>query len=83
MLKKMTKKNLKQKFEVFGAKDEARTRDNQLGRLELYQLSYFRINNGANIINKFASMQVFFQKITNLSSRPSVLKNIKFIKNLI
>ncbi len=44
------------------AKDEARTRDNQLGRLELYQLSYFRINNGANIINKFASMQVFFLK---------------------
>ena len=43
MLKKKTKKNLKQKFEVFGAKDEARTRDNQLGRLELYQLSYFRI----------------------------------------
>ena len=83
MLKKKTKKNLKQKFEVFGAKDEARTRDNQLGRLELYQLSYFRINNGANIINKFASMQVFFKKITNLSPRPSVLKNIKFIKNLI
>ncbi len=26
----------------FGAEDEARTRDNQLGRLELYQLSYFR-----------------------------------------
>jgi hypothetical protein len=25
-----------------GAEDEARTRDNQLGRLELYQLSYFR-----------------------------------------
>jgi peptidase E len=25
------------------AEDEARTRDNQLGRLELYQLSYFRI----------------------------------------
>ena len=38
------KKNLKISFEVFGAKDEARTRDNQLGRLELYQLSYFRIN---------------------------------------
>ena len=37
------KKNLKFSFEVFGAKDEARTRDNQLGRLELYQLSYFRI----------------------------------------
>lgn len=27
----------------FRAEDEARTRDNQLGRLELYQLSYFRI----------------------------------------
>jgi hypothetical protein len=35
-------------FEVFRAKDEARTRDNQLGRLELYQLSYFRINNNKN-----------------------------------
>ncbi len=42
----------------FGAEDEARTRDNQLGRLELYQLSYFRkskkqINTyfvGANIL---------------------------------
>ena len=31
-------------FEAFGgAEDEARTRDNQLGRLELYQLSYFCI----------------------------------------
>ena len=28
----------------FRAEDEARTRDNQLGRLELYQLSYFRIS---------------------------------------
>ena len=28
---------------TYGAEDEARTRDNQLGRLELYQLSYFRI----------------------------------------
>ncbi len=27
----------------YGAEDEARTRDNQLGRLELYQLSYFRM----------------------------------------
>ena len=30
-------------FRLKRAKDEARTRDNQLGRLELYQLSYFRI----------------------------------------
>ncbi len=56
------------------AKDEARTRDNQLGRLELYQLSYFRINNGANINNKFASMQVFLKKITNLLTTTSFNK---------
>ena len=46
----------------YGAEDEARTRDNQLGRLELYQLSYFRINNGANIDNKLGLLQVFFKK---------------------
>ncbi len=30
----------------FGAEDEAQTRDPQLGRLMLYQLSYFRISRG-------------------------------------
>ncbi len=39
----MKKPHLLTEDEVYGAKDEARTRDNQLGRLELYQLSYFRI----------------------------------------
>ena len=29
-------------FLFFGAEDEAQTRDPQLGRLMLYQLSYFR-----------------------------------------
>lgn len=38
------KKKSQTKFGTFGAKDEARTRDNQLGRLELYQLSYFRLS---------------------------------------
>jgi hypothetical protein len=28
----------------FGAKDETRTRDPYLGKVMLYQLSYFRIN---------------------------------------
>lgn len=38
------RKKSKHTFRLFlRAKDEARTRDNQLGRLELYQLSYFRI----------------------------------------
>ena len=31
-----------------GAGDEARTRDIQLGRLKLYQLSYSRVNTPAN-----------------------------------
>ena len=29
---------------AFGAKDEIRTRDPDLGKVVLYQLSYFRIN---------------------------------------
>ena len=40
----LIKKKSQPKFETFRAKDEARTRDNQLGRLELYQLSYFRLS---------------------------------------
>ena len=40
----LIKKKSQTKFETFRAKDEARTRDNQLGRLELYQLSYFRLS---------------------------------------
>ncbi len=31
---------------LYRAEDEARTRDPQLGRLMLYQLSYFRVLNG-------------------------------------
>lgn len=41
--KKAFQKHLKGFFFVsIGAEDEDRTRDNQLGRLMLYQLSYFR-----------------------------------------
>jgi hypothetical protein len=29
---------------ILGAEDEARTRDLNLGKVALYQLSYFRIN---------------------------------------
>ena len=42
---KKTRLVIKQDGFLKRAKDEARTRDNQLGRLELYQLSYFRIKN--------------------------------------
>ena len=37
----------------FGAEDEAQTRDPQLGRLMLYQLSYFRIVNKSRKISRF------------------------------
>lgn len=44
--KKAFQKHLKGFFFVsIGAEDEDRTRDNQLGRLMLYQLSYFRKRN--------------------------------------
>ena len=44
--KKAFQKYLKGFFFVsIGAEDEDRTRDNQLGRLMLYQLSYFRKRN--------------------------------------
>jgi hypothetical protein len=45
-------------FRLQRAKDEARTRDNQLGRLELYQLSYFRIM-CANINNNLSNASFF------------------------
>ncbi len=38
----MQKENLKFRFSFLRAKDGAQTRDPQLGRLMLYQLSYFR-----------------------------------------
>ena len=44
---------------ILRAEDEARTRDNQLGRLELYQLSYFRLNADANIRQVSGSANFF------------------------
>ena len=35
-------KKAPEKSEAFGAEDEARTRDPNLGKVMLYQLSYFR-----------------------------------------
>ena len=64
----INKKPQTKSLRFYRAKDEARTRDNQLGRLELYQLSYFRINNAANIVNKLGLLQVFFEKNTNGSN---------------
>ena len=57
----------KQKFPLkrdflFGAKDEIRTRDPDLGKVVLYQLSYFRVLVSANIGRKaiLASIFLFF-----------------------
>ena len=67
----------------YGAEDEARTRDNQLGRLELYQLSYFRIFGGANINNNFIVLQVFFNKICILFALGFVFRTNLFSFNLL
>jgi hypothetical protein len=48
-LKWIKKKALK--TECFRAKDEIRTRDPDLGKVVLYQLSYFRIFACANLLN--------------------------------
>jgi hypothetical protein len=53
------------------AEDEARTRDNQLGRLELYQLSYFRIT-AANIKHTFVLLQTFFENSRLYFSSPGL-----------
>ncbi len=42
---------------VVGAEDEVRTRDPQLGRLMLYQLSYFRENGGESRIRTYESIR--------------------------
>ena len=66
----------------FGAKNGTRTRDPDLGKVVLYQLSYFRIYCSRNVIASFCeckfnpifySMQIFeklfIPKVLNLSSR--------------
>jgi hypothetical protein len=45
------------KSKKFGAGDEARTRDIQLGRLKLYQLSYSRLMSDRKAINIYPSDQ--------------------------
>ena len=47
----------------FGAKDEIRTRDPDLGKVVLYQLSYFRIGDGKSKIKSFSSKDFLSKKI--------------------
>lgn len=65
-------------FEILRAGDEARTRDNQLGRLELYQLSYSR--------KSFANIQMLIKPANKLSVKFLVfpenfykMKSVNFI----
>jgi hypothetical protein len=70
--------------EGIGAKDEVRTRDLNLGKVALYQLSYFRLLlfavNGANIVsfvflsNKISKKSAFFYN--------SLLFNISIIREV-
>ncbi len=58
------------------AEDGARTRDNQLGRLELYQLSYFRKFCGESRIRTYEAIA------TDLQSAPFGRSGISPYKNL-
>ncbi len=50
------------------AENETRTRDPNLGKVMLYQLSYFRIFNGCKDRSFYYSRKIFYQKYTvNLS----------------
>ena len=49
---------------VFGAENETRTRDPNLGKVVLYQLSYFRISClGLQRYEDFFILQIYFEKI--------------------
>ena len=58
-----------------GAEDEVRTRDPQLGRLMLYQLSYFRLF-------RFEGASSASLLLTFLESTPSKTKNLSFIRGI-
>ena len=63
-----TNKNAPQDCEAFGAENETRTRDPDLGKVVLYQLSYFRSisktcsrGTGLQRYGKNPNLQIFFQ----------------------
>ncbi len=60
------KKPLKKERYSLGAKDEVRTRDLDLGKVALYQLSYFRINLGCKSKKKFKPAKKFLKSFVNL-----------------
>ena len=60
---------------LFRAEDEVRTRDPQLGRLMLYQLSYFRLF-------RFEGASSASLLLTFLESAPSKTKNLSFIRGI-
>jgi NAD-dependent deacetylase len=51
---------------TFGAKDEVRTRDLDLGKVALYQLSYFRINLDCKSKKKIKPAKKFLKSFVNL-----------------
>ena len=62
---------------IIGAKDGTRTRDPNLGKVMLYQLSYFRVfSTGAKIIAFTVSAKLFYTKIsrqqTFIKQHPSI-----------
>ncbi len=75
---------------LFRAEDEVRTRDPQLGRLMLYQLSYFRLfrfEGASSALLLVARILIYTSKLrcsllTFLESTPSKTKNLSFIRGI-
>ena len=66
-------------FNVNGAGDEARTRDIQLGRLKLYQLSYSRLFPIANWTSTFLIFAAHHLKQRQDKSKPCSALSIFFL----
>ena len=75
-------------FPQSGAENETRTRDPDLGKVVLYQLSYFRLSFDGAKVQFFSFMQAFFIKIFFHQTKPlyinyfpsSFLISLSFIK---
>ena len=60
-------------FHRFGAENGARTRDLNLGKVALYQLSYFRVGI-AKIDKKFEFPKIFLKSLVFLIQSRAILK---------
>ena len=81
-----TNKNAPHCCEAFGAENETRTRDPDLGKVVLYQLSYFRsisktrsCGTGLQRYGKILNLQIFFQFFRFLDFARTARRDIALI----